>query len=664
MGGAYGVKLVRGPFVQLSPHERACTTEAQLLEAYADRDAGRPLAVDLFCGAGGLSLGLEAAGFEVVLGVDTDEEALGTHRALCPGLSVDWDLSDPRTIDRVARIVSDLGVTLVAGGPPCQPFSKAGRSMLRHLVADGKRDAQDHRRELWQSLLGVVIRARPPALLMENVPDMVLDRDMLVLRTMVDELERANYAVEVRLVDTWRYGVPQFRQRLILVALRDGTRFTWPDEVADQVSVHDAIGDLPEVEGGWRPEDGAEGWHAYSGPSSPFQVRMRRAVIEEDRQRVFDHITRPVRDDDARAFAVMDPSTRYSDLPQELKRYRDDIFDDKYKRLDWGDFSRTITAHIAKDGYWYIHPEQDRTITIREAARLQTFPDHVRFSGPPTAAFRQIGNAVPPRLAEAVGGAVRHSLENPVLQELSTRKTGAHLAQWMVDRHRDGRVGSPWHELAVPGLLTDRTPSIGERWAAFLSQTLFDRVPLDHARRLWPTVIEQLPDPGATLDAEEPLRAIARVLGRESRVDQVLTAADGLVHDNRLLLDSESFEEAAGVSRALARMVFRLVPGDSHDPIEAPNPVLRVAARFWGVDVDVRNKRSDGRLAVARLVSVDDEAATDPLQGRQGALAHLALFEIAAHICRPAAPECGLCPLNTRCQTRAALDSGQQVLTG
>ena len=94
------------------------------------------------------------------------------------------------------------------------------------------------------------------------------------------------------------------------------------------------------------------------------------------------------------------PATRYSDLAPELKRYRDDIFDDKYKRLDANDVSRTITAHIAKDGYWYIHPWQDRTLTVREAARLQTFPDHVRFAGPPSAAFRQIGNAVPPLLAE------------------------------------------------------------------------------------------------------------------------------------------------------------------------------------------------------------------------------------------------------------------------
>src|SRR4051794_38501316 len=100
---------------------------------------------------------------------------------------------------------------------------------------------------------------------------------------------------------------------------------------------------------------------------------MRAGVAAQDTNRVYDHVTRRVREDDAEAFECLDTKTRYSELPDHLKRYRDDIFDDKYKRLDANSLSRTITAHIAKDGYWYIHPEQNRTLTIREAARIQTF---------------------------------------------------------------------------------------------------------------------------------------------------------------------------------------------------------------------------------------------------------------------------------------------------
>ena len=214
-------------------------------------------------------------------------------------------------------------------------------------------------------------------------------------------------------MDTSQYGVPQFRQRLILVALRDKTAFTWPDPVPDRVTVGNAIGDLPSVEGGWRPEGGADGWAPYDAPKNAFQRRMREGMDGQHADRVYDQITRPVREDDKIAFAHMDSKTRYSELPDELRRYRADIFDDKYKRLDEHGLSRTITAHIAKDGYWYIHPKDNRTLTVREAARIQTFPDRYRFAGPPSAAFRQIGNAVPPFLGEQLGMAIRASLDEP-----------------------------------------------------------------------------------------------------------------------------------------------------------------------------------------------------------------------------------------------------------
>ena len=201
---------------------------------------------------------------------------------------------------------------LLAGGPPCQPFSKAGRSKIRHRVRHGLRDPRDERKDLWRSFLEVIERAKPPAVIMENVPDMALDREMFILRTMVHELENRGYAVEERVADAWRYGVPQFRQRLILVALRDGIAFRWPDETPDKTTVWNAIGDLPEVEGGWRPEGGADGWTKYDRPVTEFQRRMRSGMDGEDAAKVQDHITRPVRDDDKLAFELMDATTRYS----------------------------------------------------------------------------------------------------------------------------------------------------------------------------------------------------------------------------------------------------------------------------------------------------------------------------------------------------------------
>ena len=111
---------------------------------------------------------------------------------------------------------------MLAGGPPCQPFSKAGRSGMRYLVRAGLREPHDRRRDLWRSFLEVVRLAEPRAVIMENVPDMALDREMFILRSVVFELERLGYSVQERVLEAWRFGVPQFRQRLILVAVREG----------------------------------------------------------------------------------------------------------------------------------------------------------------------------------------------------------------------------------------------------------------------------------------------------------------------------------------------------------------------------------------------------------------------------------------------------------
>ena len=142
---------------------------------------------------------------------------------------------------------------------------------------------------------------------------------------------------------------------------------------------------------------------------------------------------------------------RYPDLPDRLKRYRDDIFDDKYNRLSWDGRSRSITAHIAKDGYWYIHPSEHRTLTVREAARIQTFPDHFRFSGSRSDAFRLIGNAVPPLLGSVIGTAIRDALDRPATGSEMQRADRRHavrkaLIDWSAAETPPAwrRVNDPW----------------------------------------------------------------------------------------------------------------------------------------------------------------------------------------------------------------------------
>jgi DNA (cytosine-5)-methyltransferase 1 len=635
---AYGVKLVRGPFVQLPAHADASETSEDLMTLAAGfRAEGALLAADLFCGAGGLSLGLENAGMRVVLGVDHDHESVLTHRHHFAGMALECDLGEAAVVERVAGLIRDAGIDVLAGGPPCQPFSKAGRSGIRHRVREGLRDPYDQRRDLWRSYLEVVRLARPAAVIMENVPDMALDREMFILRSVVEELEGLGYAVEERVVETWRYGVPQFRQRLILVALRDGLRFEWPEETPDRVNVWAAIGDLPEVKGGWRPEGGAEGWSDYDKPVTDFQRAMRVGAHEG---RVQDHITRPVREDDEQAFEGMTSTTRYSDLPEELRRYRDDIFDDKYKRLDENDLSRTITAHIAKDGYWYIHPLQNRTLTVREAARLQTFPDRFRFSGPPSAAFRQIGNAVPPRLGEHLGRAVIGALSRRDPAPPSSQTTGSLLADWFNSRTL---TGVPWLRAAT-------------RWQVVVAELVLDRAVRATVNAVWP-VVAMMTDPADPSDAEsaeleDAVIDMAAAVGRSARGETVSELADLLREQPGLLdVDDLAVNRPAGVSEVMADLAALAVPvagpDDSEEPVLVTRGVLRVAARYVGAAVDRRNRLTDGRLAVARLIG----------GGVTARAAHLGLIELAATLCRPELPVCGECPLVGSCARWGVEDS-------
>ncbi|MGE2689075.1 DNA cytosine methyltransferase [Mycolicibacterium pulveris] len=637
----YGVKLVRGPFVNLLPHREHTEDAAEFL-TYAARlkSSGARLAADFFSGAGGLSLGLEKAGFRVVLGADHEPFAIRTHAHHFGGMSVDWDLSDPVAIARVSELCTQAGVELIAGGPPCQPFSRAGRSMIRHRVETGLREPRDERRDLWRSFLEIVQNVCPKAVVMENVPDMALDREMFILRSVVEALEQIGYSVEERVIDTWRYGVPQFRQRLVLVALRDNVKFTWPRETARKVTVWNAIGDLPEVEGGWRPEGGEHGWAEYSGPITDYQREMRSNVGASDAVKVYDHITRPVREDDRQAFERMTHATKYTDLDQEHQRYRGDIFDDKYNRLNENDLSRTITAHIAKDGYWYIHPRQSRTLTVREAARLQTFPDDFRFDGPPSAAFRQIGNAVPPQLGFVLGQAVLASLHADERATISTRHTAKVLSEWMA--RRSSCLSMPW--------LRAKT-----RWQLIVAELLLDRASPSVSKSMWRfleirCMNPEALNPKANCELAEQLVDLASGIGRRPRAEKVIDIAERINFDSSALNGSaEEIKRATGLTDAIADLAELAVEAEatsptegnmiSGEPVLVTKGILRVARRFQANTVDRKNKMTDGRLAVARMIGF----------GPTSREAHLGLIELANSTCRPELPLCGQCPLVKYC---------------
>lgn len=631
----FAVRQIKGPFIKLPLHPHYCSSEAELLE-YAEnrRKNGALLGADLFAGAGGLSEGLGQAGIEVILGVDHYPYAVETHAARFPGMSTNWDLSTSENVQRVADLMKNAGIDVLAGGPPCQPFSKAGRAGIRYLVERGERDPIDQRRNLWRAYLEVVQLAQPRAVIMENVPDIALDKEMFILRSMVTELEQMGYSVEGKVVDAWRYGVPQFRQRFILVALRDGISFEWPNEQAKKVSVWNAIGDLPEIEGGARPTGEDGGWWRYNEPITSFQREMRKNVSLSMKHRIYDHITRPVREDDRKAFEQMTASTKYSDLPAELRRYRSDIFNDKYKRLDENDLSRTITAHIAKDGYGFIHPRQPRTISVREAARLQTFPDDFRFSGPPSAAFKQIGNAVPVRLGKSIGEAVVEALGADKKKSTNANWTCSALASWYKER--------PTQELIYPWLRE------GTRWHIVVAETFLVRSTMHETRFVWPLIRQTQVRPGEQVPPEA-VDLIMNVFAGErfrKRRTQFARIVDDLNRSPHALWSPKvDREELPAISPSLAELIELAVPvtseaDRSEEPVIVAKGVLRVTSRYLGMDTETRNKQTNGRISVGTQLVLQPSAR----------FAHLALFEVARQLCTPERPRCELCPLRIHCQ--------------
>ncbi|MGW5769037.1 DNA cytosine methyltransferase [Streptomyces longwoodensis] len=618
--GKYGVPLERSDYLKLPRHPESCTEEG--FAEWLERHAGERLAVDLFSGAGGLSLGIEQAGWTVAAGVDFDERALETHAANFAGLSLHMDLGNPDVRDRLVALLLSAKIDLVAGGPPCQPFSRAGRSKIRDLVRNHGRDPQDHRKQLWRAYLDVVTRVRPRAVLMENVPDMGLGDDFAVVRIIEEKLEDLGYATQLRLVDAWQYGVPQHRKRLILLARNDVEQFDWAPKQDKSVSLHEAISDLPKLEVEPRKRVG-ERELPYQKPVKPseFAVLMRKDVPQDDV--VHDHMTRRVREDDWEIFSRhMNSRTLYSDLPQELRRYRADSFTDKYKKLDWKELSRSITAHIAKDGYWYIHPEQPRTLTVREAARIQTFPDRFRFAGTRSDAFRQIGNAVPPLLGRAAALAVAPVEGKPPAAGLTPhwRRVRDELSRWAEDaREQDGWYHYPGPEMASPQ-------------AAVVALLSGSRIKQSELRDIMQTVR------GMKCVTKKVFERLLGQAPTKAALDK-LTRLTPLIDDRYAWRDEKKHDvpERLGFTPS-EEALYTLLLGDQ-DLLLVTQGALRVGARVNDSESDRTNKLTDGRVNLVRLVGA----------GTNASLRMAALRVIGNDFCKSREPGCPWCPLAKHC---------------
>jgi len=328
--------------------------------------------VDLFCGVGGLSYGLSLAGIQVVAGVDLDENCRWSYER---NVGAKFYLADVDSLD--SNDLSDLfgrrEPRLLAGCAPCQPFSTYGRT----------RRGRDDRWILLDAFSRAVRASTPEFVTMENVPG--LERHD-IFRKFVRALRSEGYSVEWGVLECARYGIPQRRRRLVLVASRVGEARLPEPTHAEPVDVAHAIGHLPSIEAGARPRQGADPLHVAAGLSPLNKERIRHSR----------------------------PGGTWRDWPEHLvaechRKEKGRTYPSVYGRMRWDEPAPTITTQCYGFGNGrFGHPEQDRAITLREAAILQSFPEWWEFVPPDgmvefSPIGRMIGNAVPPRLGEVVG---------------------------------------------------------------------------------------------------------------------------------------------------------------------------------------------------------------------------------------------------------------------
>lgn len=456
---------------------------------------GKPRVLDLFAGCGGISLGFEAAGFDMRGAVEFDADAARSHglnfHAGAPAHSEPIDIT--KTTPAALCLQLGLGPVaeafdVVVGGPPCQAFARVGRSKLREIEEHPEAFIHDPRAQLYKKYLEYVDAFQPLAVLMENVPDILNHGGQNIAEETCEVLEAKGYTCGYTLLNAAFYGVPQMRERMFLMAYRHelATQVSFPTpthwlvlppgyegsrsvalktlrslvddahsyiappaatpDLPPAVTAEDALGDLPvinarELLAAGKIARGARRFdtpvsYSRKKPSAYAELMRSWPGHEAPKEGLTDHVIRYL-PRDYELFARMNPGDQYpqayahavamfeerlaaarargeklTEGSAKFKALWDSIvppydagkFPNKWRKMWRGQPARTLMAHLGKDSYSHIHYDsrQARTISVREAARLQSFPDGFRLSGTMNPAFKQIGNAVPPLLARAI----------------------------------------------------------------------------------------------------------------------------------------------------------------------------------------------------------------------------------------------------------------------
>ncbi len=411
-------------------------------------------AIDIFSGGGGLSEGFSRAGFDIINHIEQDRNAAETLRTrvmffllkelglikeyykylyglihrkdLILKYNLDNQISDnvicqeisERTIDdiiqRVKLSVKKRGIKnidVLMGGPPCQAYSLVGRARDRYKME------YDRRNYLYKYYIEFLKQLNPEIFVFENVPGVLSAGNGKLFQDIQRYMDDVGYTINYRILNSADFMVLQNRKRVILIGWKKNNNFEYPpfEKIEHNCTVKDVLDDMPDLKDG----EGKEGAQDYR--INDINDYLKKTKIRTPYDRVINHVSRPHRKEDLEIYKyainkyINGERLKYSDLPEKLQFHKNrKSFLDRFKVLDRNaSASHTVVAHIAKDGHYYIHPDikQLRSLTVREVARLQSFPDNYKFEGSRTAQFIQVGNAVPPLMAQVIGQKVKEILE-------------------------------------------------------------------------------------------------------------------------------------------------------------------------------------------------------------------------------------------------------------
>ena len=408
--------------------------------------------IDLFAGAGGLSEGFIQAGFEPVAHVEMNEYAARTletrsayyylkdinntdlYRSYLRGeitreqflenipekylKSVICETMSDETLPFIFKTIDGFlaerkisHVDVIVGGPPCQAYSLVGRAQSKHMERPMELDPRNYLYKLYARFLK---RYQPRMFVFENVMGIESANGGQTWKNIKKYLRRVGYEIDCKEQNARTFGVLQNRRRMIIVGWLKKSELTYPEFASVKMNaiVYDLLKDLPSL----HPGESAD---AY--PSAEMSEYLRNTGIRTEEDVLTLHASRPNIERDINIYKKAielwnngGKRLNYNDLPDEWKTHRNrTAFLDRFKVVEGNDpYCHTMLAHISKDGHYFIHPDlkQHRSITVREAARIQSFPDSYFFEGPRTAQFVQIGNAVPPMMAKGIAEGIKKQL--------------------------------------------------------------------------------------------------------------------------------------------------------------------------------------------------------------------------------------------------------------